>query len=77
MVIEPESSVQPAHVATNGKLPTASEAPHQAPYQSPVSQMSPLAELNCFVAAALPTGDETYVYNHYVSSQPVSLNMCM
>ena len=55
----------------------ASEQRHlqtpQIPELIPASQVSPLVELNTFVAATLPVRDESYVFNPaYHVSQPVS-----
>ena len=69
-VIDPGVNLQ---TENGGKRPNSSEVVHQVPQQPLNSQMpSPLAELNSFVAAALPVGDERYVYNQYTASQPVS-----
>ena len=76
LIFQPAFAVPSAKVEstveTGCKLQTESEAPHQAPWPSTVNQMSPLAELNCFVAATLPTGDQRHVYNHFSPTQSVS-----
>lgn len=75
VVVEPGPSAPSANVANGGKQPIASQPPQKEPQQTLASQMSPLAELNCFVSVALPAGDERYVYNHYASSQTVSFKI--
>lgn len=67
-------NVHPSSVETERKLPKTPEPSHQAPLLNTVSQVSPLTELDCFVAAAVTDGEQRYVYSHYNSSHDVSLN---
>ena len=67
-------NVHSASVETERKLPKTPEPSHQAPLLNTVSQVSPLTELDCFVAAAVTDGEQRYVYNHYNFSHDVSLN---
>ncbi|XP_029184653.2 uncharacterized protein LOC114952783 [Acropora millepora] len=61
-------NVHSASVETERKLPKTPEPSHQAPLLNTVSQVSPLTELDCFVAAAVTDEEQRYVYNHYNSS---------
>lgn len=71
---KPGPNVYSASVETERKLPQTPELSHQAPLLNTISQVSPLTELDCFVAAAVTEGEQRYVYDHYNSSQYVSLN---
>ena len=62
--------------ATDDKqLPCASQTTYQSTPQIHSCQVSPLAELNSFVAVAIPNGDEKCPLKNemYSTSQPVSL----
>lgn len=79
VLIGPGAKLQSTSGTSDDQLPTASRAASdqthlQTPQPIPASQVSPLAELNTFVAATLPAREERYVYNHYVS-QPVSFRI--
>ena len=62
--------------ATDDKqLPCVSQTTYQSTQKIHSCQVSPLAELNSFVAVALPNGDEKCPFKNemYSTSQPVSL----
>ncbi|KAL9982190.1 hypothetical protein ACROYT_G011001 [Oculina patagonica] len=69
VVIEPGAKLQSTNGSNDDQLLTQA-VPEQrhlhSPQQIPASQVSPLAELNTFVAATLPVREERYVYNHHV-----------
>lgn len=70
VVIEPGAKRQ----STDGSNASQSASEQYHRQQVIASQVSPLAELNTFVAATLPVREERYVYNHHVS-QPVSFGL--
>lgn len=74
MTVKPGANA--TSTATDVKqLPCASQTPYQSTRQIHSCQVSPIAELNSFVAAALPNGDEKCPFKNetYSTSQPVSL----
>jgi len=81
-VNKPEAKLQSANCSRENQFSPLSQAvpeqrhlqtPHRMPELIPASQVSPLVELNTFVAATLPVREEIYVHNPlYHVSQPVS-----
>lgn len=72
---KPGPNVYSARGAAERKLPPITPEPlHQALVLNTVTQVSPLAELNCFAAATVTGGEQRYVYNHYNSCHYVSFN---
>ena len=74
VTVKPEANA--SSTATDDKqLPCASQTTYQSTPQIHSCQVSPLAELNSFVAVAIPNGDEKCPLKNemYSTSQPVSL----